>query len=439
MITGYEHQINSDGIWRSSLIVNSNISIIGLVNNTNYSVQIRAINVTGKGIASTTVIGTPINTVPSTPTNLSAAAGFGQLIINFTAGFNGGTPITGYEYTINGGTTWSSFPAGQVSSPLAITGLSGGTNYSQIKIRAINANGKSPDSATVSGTPLLSAPSAPTNFIVTPGDGQLTLSFSPANSNGSPILRYEFSLDGGATFSSFPVNYLASPVIITGLTNRALYPSIRLRAVNSVGPGAVSVSVSGTPSRVPTAPTISSVVAGNQSLTVSFVPGNDFGVVATNYQFSIDGGTSWKALSPADTTSPITITGLTNGVTYSALRIRVVNAIGVGDRSELFSGTPVAAPVVPAAPVIVSLLPGDKKLGIVLSASISTGGSPLIRYEYSLNGGSTWSQLALPAIENTLEILGLNNGTIYSQIRLRSVNSVGPSPTTSIPTITPNP
>ena len=439
IITGYEHQINADGLWRSSVVLNSSISIGGLVNNTNYSIQIRAVNLTSKGIASTTVIGTPVNTVPSTPTNLSVVAGFGQLVLNFTAGFNGGSPITGYEYTINGGTSWTSFPAGQTTSPLVITGLNGGTNYSQIKIRAINVNGKSADSATVSGTPLVSAPSAPTNLIVTPGDGQLTLTFSPANSNGSPILRYEFSLNGGTTFSLFPVNYLTSPVIITGLTNRALYPSIRLRAVNSVGPGAASASVSGTPSRVPTAPTISSVVAGNQSLTVSFVPGNDFGVVATNYQFSLDGGTSWKALSPADTISPITIPGLTNGVTYSALRIRVVNAIGVGDRSELFSGTPIAAPTAPAAPVIVSLLPADKKLVIVLSGSVSTGGSPLIRYEYSLNGGSTWNSLLLPGVENILEILGLTNGTTYSQLRLRSVNAVGPSPTTSLPTITPNP
>jgi hypothetical protein len=439
IITGYEHQINADGLWRSSVVLNSSISIGGLVNNTNYSIQIRAVNLTSKGIASTTVIGTPVNTVPSTPTNLSVVAGFGQLVLNFTAGFNGGSPITGYEYTINGGTSWTSFPAGQTTSPLVITGLNGGTNYSQIKIRAINVNGKSADSATVSGTPLVSAPSAPTNLIVTPGDGQLTLTFSPANSNGSPILRYEFSLNGGTTFSLFPVNYLTSPVIITGLTNRALYPSIRLRAVNSVGPGAASASVSGTPSRVPTAPTISSVVAGNQSLTVSFVPGNDFGVTPTNYQFSLDGGTSWMALSPADVISPITIPGLTNGVTYSALRLRVVNAIGVGDRSELFSGTPIAAPTAPAAPVIVSLLPADKKLVIVLSGSVSTGGSPLIRYEYSLNGGSTWNSLLLPGVENILEILGLTNGTTYSQLRLRSVNAVGPSPTTSLPTITPNP
>jgi hypothetical protein len=439
VITGYEHQINADGLWRPSILINSSILISGLVNNTNYSVQIRAINVTGKGIASTTINGTPVNTVPSAPTNLSVVAGFGQLAINFTTGFNGGSPITGYEYTINGGTTWSSFPLNQTSSPLVITGLSGGTSYSQIKLRAINLNGKSADSATVSGTPLQSAPSAPSNLIVTPGDGQLTVSFSPANSNGSPILRYEYSLNDGIAFSSFPVNYLTSPVIITGLTNRALYPSIRLRAVNSVGPGIASAGVSGTPSRAPTAPTISSVVPGDKSLTVSFVPGNDFGVSATNYQFSLDGGTSWKALSPADTTSPIVISGLTNGVVYSALRIRVVNAVGVGDRSELFSGTPVAAPVVPGAPVIVSLLPGDKKLVLVLSASVTTGGSPLIRYEYSLNGGSTWNPMALPAVENTLEISGLNNGTVYSQIRLRSVNSVGPSTITSIPTITPNP
>ena len=119
--------------------------------------------------------------------------------------------------------------------------------------------------------------------------------------------------------------------------------------------------------------------------------------------------------------------------------MRVVNAIGVGDRSELFSGTPIAAPTAPAAPVIVSLLPADKKLVIVLSGSVSTGGSPLIRYEYSLNGGSTWNPLLLPGVENILEILGLTNGTTYSQLRLRSVNAVGPSPTTALPTITPNP
>jgi len=438
-ITGYEYQLNTDGIWRLSLLSAPLIQITGLTNNTIYSIQVRAVNAVGKGVASTAISGTPVNTVPNAPTNLSVVAGFGQLRINFTPGFNGGSTITNYEYTLNGGGTWNLFSPNLTASPAVITGLSGGTNYSQIKLRAVNANGRSSDSVTVAGTPLVAAPSAPTNLSVAPGDGQLTISFTPASSNGSPILRYEYSLDGGSNYSQFPVNYLNSPVIITGLTNRALYTSIRLRAVNSVGAGAASATVSGTPSRVPTAPIITAVVAGNQSLTVSFTAGNDFGVSISNYQYSIDGGTTWKTLSPSDALSPIVITGLSNGITYSALRLRAVNSIGTGDRSELFSGTPTAPATSPSAPIVISLLPGNQKVTLTLSANVSNGGSALIRYEYSLNGGSTWTQLALPVSGNNIEITDLTNATTYSQARLRSVNVVGASQITTIPSFTPNP
>jgi hypothetical protein len=158
-----------------------------------------------------------------------------------------------------------------------------------------------------------------------------------------------------------------------------------------------------------------------------------------NYEYSVDGGINWKALSPVDGTSPITITGLTNSVVYSALRIRAVNSIGSGDRSELFSGTPAAAATAPAAPLVITLLPGNGKIGLTLSPTVSNGGSALLRYEYSLNNGTTWSNLTLPVSGNVVEIIDLINGTSYSQVRLRSVNSVGTSASTSVPSFTPNP
>ena len=438
-ITGYEYQLNSDGIWRPSLTTSPLIQISGLTNNTTYSVQVRAVNSTGKGSTSLSISGTPVNTTPSAPTNLTVVAGVGQLTINFTSGFNGGSPIINYEYTLNGGTTWSLFSPNLISSPVVITGLTGGTNYSQIKLRAINANGRSTESITVSGTPLVSAPSAPTNLSVAPGDGQLTISFTPASPNGSSILRYEYSLDGGSNFNQFPVNYLSSPVVISGLTNRALYTSIKLRAVNSIGAGASSTTVSGTPSRVPTSPSITGVVTGNQSLIVSFNAGNDFGASIVNYQYSLDGGTTWKFISPADVSSPIVITGLVNGITYSAMRLRAVNSIGAGDQSELFSGTPTAPATVPDAPIVISILPGNQKVVLALSGSVSNGGSALIRYEYSLNGGNTWTSIALPVTGNTIEISGLTNGSSYNQVRLRSVNGVGPSQPTTVAAFLPNP
>jgi hypothetical protein len=85
------------------------------------------------------------------------------------------------------------------------------------------------------------------------------------------------------------------------------------------------------------------------------------------------------------------------------------------------------------------LLPGNQKVALTLSAATSTGGSALLRYEFSLNNGTTWSNLALPESGNIVEITGLTNGTSYSQIRLRSVNAVGTSSSTSVPSFTPNP
>jgi hypothetical protein len=88
---------------------------------------------------------------------------------------------------------------------------------------------------------------------------------------------------------------------------------------------------------------------------------------------------------------------------------------------------------------VVSLLPGNQKVALTLSGAVSNGGSALIRYEYSLNGGASWSSLALPISGNTIEITGLTNATSYTQVRLRSVNAVGTSQITAVPSFTPSP
>lgn len=96
----------------------------------------------------------------------------------------------------------------------------------------------------------------------------------------------------------------------------------------------------------PGAPIITTVTAGNTELTVEFTaPTSNGGSVITNYKFSTDNGVTWTAVSPATTTSPIVISGLTNGTNYQ-VKIRAVNVIG--------DGTPTAASsvttLVPAPP-----------------------------------------------------------------------------------------
>ena len=105
------------------------------------------------------------------------------------------------------------------------------------------------------------------------------------------------------------------------------------------GPVAPSITVPG-------APTITSIGTGNTELSAFFTaPTSNGGTAITNYKYSTNKGISFTARSPASTTSPIRITGLTNGTEYD-VRIRAVNSIGDGTISNALSGTPVA----PAGP-----------------------------------------------------------------------------------------
>ena len=87
------------------------------------------------------------------------------------------------------------------------------------------------------------------------GDDQVAVDFTAAaDPVGAPISNYQYSLDEGWSWLAFNPAITGSPAIISGLTNRVKY-SIELRAVNSIGPGAISQSAKATPIAMPNAPT----------------------------------------------------------------------------------------------------------------------------------------------------------------------------------------
>ncbi|MEI7655285.1 MAG: fibronectin type III domain-containing protein, partial [Actinomycetes bacterium] len=87
--------------------------------------------------------------VPGAPSSLVATPGNGSASIAFTAGASNGAPISNYEYSLDGGNTWSS--AGSTDSPLEIDGLDSATQYS-VAIRAVNSSGSGASSTVRAAT-----------------------------------------------------------------------------------------------------------------------------------------------------------------------------------------------------------------------------------------------------------------------------------------------
>ncbi|KAI9550012.1 hypothetical protein GHT06_003279 [Daphnia sinensis] len=89
-------------------------------------------------------------------------------------------------------------------------------------------------------------PSAPTITSISPAETSLTVNFTaPTSDGGAPITNYEYTTDGGTTWTAFSPAVTSSPVTITGLTKGTDY-IVKLRAVNEIGSGAASNSVSST-------------------------------------------------------------------------------------------------------------------------------------------------------------------------------------------------
>lgn len=186
---------------------------------------------------------------------------------------------------------------------------------------------------------LPATPYAPSSLSVTPGDDSATISFTAADSGMSPVTNHEYRLNGSGSWTALSPADATSPVTITGLTNGTAV-GIELRAVNAQGSGTASSSVTVTPQSTPRAPRSVSITPASGRISISFTaPESDGGFPVTNYEVSTDGGSTWQTQSPAVTSGPITVTGLTNGVQY-LVSLRAVNALGSGTGSTPVAVTP---------------------------------------------------------------------------------------------------
>lgn len=145
---------------------------------------------------------------------------------------------------------------------------------------------------------------------------------------------------GGSTYDPYwqTPDIHGNPNGVDGLGGGGAAGRNALSEVGKGGSGIVIVAYRAlTP---PSAPMITGVTVGNGTLTVAFTaPASDGGAAISNYKVSTNNGTTFTAVSPATTTSPIVISGLTNGTAYT-VKILAVNSVGDGTPSSGVSGTP---------------------------------------------------------------------------------------------------
>jgi titin len=136
---------------------------------------------------------------------------------------------------------------------------------------------------------------------------------------------------------------VSSPIRVGGLTNFREY-ACTVAPVTGLGALPLSSPVSATPapeSEVPSAPQITSIEPGNAQVSISVSVADDGGSPITSYTGVCFGSTGFHLGTSA--TSPITVSGLTNGVSYVCAAL-ATNDIG----ASLLSA--VSAPVTPVAP-----------------------------------------------------------------------------------------
>lgn len=177
----------------------------------------------------------------------------------------------------------------------------------------------------------------------------------------------------------------------------------------------------------PAAPTITSVVPGDASVTVNFTAGTG-GEPATSFVArSFAGTTAGPTATVAATATSAVVTGLTNGTAYT-FTVEAVNAGGASAPSApSVSVTPAPAATVPGAPTGVTATPGNAQATVTWTPPASTGGSPITGYSVRVFTGTTQVGAARPATGTSLVVSGLTNGRAYT-FDVAAINAVGTGP-----------
>jgi uncharacterized protein YjdB len=275
---------------------------------------------------------------------------------------------------------------------------------------------------------LISVPTAPTIGTATAGNGQASVAFTAASSNGGfPITSYTITSNSG----NHTVTGASSPITVTGLTNSTAY-TFSVTATNSVGTGTASnASNSVTPDATANViPVSTATSATSLSLTaVSDVIVNNGGTLTVNESKTINNVTL-EAGAKLNVSSgfPLELSTLTlkagkDGSTFSSKLDAGITATTV----RLFKTIDDTKWYFMSFPCDVTIAQITKSDGSSLG-TLGTGGDWFIKYydgqnRASYGAGSNWKHIALALdptklLANQGYIFGLKTGNVTYDVEL---------------------
>ncbi len=273
------------------------------------------------------------------------------------------------------------------------------------------------------------APLAPSRVLVDALNGQVRIVVGPPTATpGSTVTGYQVrkKMAGGAydAWETLGMRLSAatgSGALVGGLVNGATY-TFQVRAVSAFGPGAEATSAPVTPVGTPTAGELGAD-PGDGQVTLSWSASSSGGSAITKWQYrqSEAGGGygAWTDIADSGpATTSHTVTGLSNGTTYS-FQVRAVNQQG---NAVPISSAAVTPGTVPVAPSSVMAERGNGQADLSWTAGTSDEAGPTTGWQVRTDDGD-WMDVS-GADTSSYSVTGLDNGTAYT-FEVRAVNSFG--------------
>ena len=379
-------------------------TVTGLTLGTAYTIAVKANNSAGASVVRTYASTVTPASAPFAVTNLrTTQSAAGSLRVNFTppASLSGGT-FTRYHYFIKESGV-SSFPPTSTDSStvgnglnavpadpaFTFTGLTPATAYDIKVVVVTSANGGTLDAATAVVSQIPAAvPTAP-RLTLTQTDSQTVLvEWFAESDNGSALVSPYFTetvtVDGApATCSGSSSTAAGGSCSVAGLVGGQVV-SATVYATNIIGNSATTTGNSSGVIGTVSAPTSLVATAGNAQISIAFNQVTN-GDSVIYYRYSTNGV---DYIVNSATTSPVVVTGLTNGTSYT-INLQAVGATnGAGPASASVVATPIA-PATGPAPVVLG--PPPSTFVVVVNPKISRSGSSHVctsgSYRFKKQGG----------------------------------------------------